>query len=322
MEKSKPLSSLKYSWITGFWIWALFFILKDIPRPQRLEWVQILLVFAPLVVVPFGLQLGFKSSSVFLSKPIYSFPVALLFTLAFYFEPGLFASILAAAWLIYTSALFLQALQHRKVLSIYQIASLLFLVVGAAWSLADRMAFQPMGFDSVIVLLTGAHFHYAGFALVILCELLKNDPSNLFKDWIGLLVLAGIPAVALGITGSHFHWPIWVETIAGLIMVAGGLGLGVLHTQLALSVSKLPVKLLFTLGALALFAAMILAALYALRAYYPLPWLSIPWMYAVHGSLNTFGTTFILFLAWCLHKKSVLLRELQSGTHYHLKENS
>ncbi|GAB5552336.1 MAG: hypothetical protein Sapg2KO_19270 [Saprospiraceae bacterium] len=308
MEESKSIPYLRYTWITGFWIWLLFIVLKGIPTPQRLEWVQLLLVFAPLVVVPFGLQLGFKSSNLYLVKPIYSFPVALMFTLAFYFEPGLLAGALAATWLIYTSTLFLQAFQHRKVLSIYQLASLLFLVVGAAWSLADRMAFQPMGFDAVIVLLTGAHFHYAGFALVLLCELLKERKPHLFKNWIGLLVLAGIPAVALGITGSHFNWPIWVETLAGLIMAAGGLGLSVLHLKVATSDWQHLISWLFIVGALALFVAMVLAGLYALRAYFPLSFLSIPWMYAVHGSLNTFGTSFLLFLAWHFQKKSLPLR--------------
>lgn len=308
MEKSKSIPSLRYAWITGFGVWVLFIVLKEIPAPQRLEWVQLLLVFAPLVIVPFGLQLGFKPSPVFLSKAIYSFPVALFFTLAFYFEPGILASSLAATWLIYTSALFLQAIQHRKVLSIYQIASLLFLVVGAAWSLADRMAFQPMGFDAVIVLLTGAHFHYAGFALVILCQLLQERKPHLFKNWIGWLVLAGIPAVALGITGSHFNWPIWVETLAGLIMAAGGLGLSLLHLKVAIRDWQHLASWLFILGALALFAAMVLAGLYALRAYFPLSFLSIPWMYAVHGSLNTFGTSFLLLLAWHHHKKSLPLR--------------
>lgn len=309
MEKSKSIPSLKYSWITGFWIWSLFVVLKDIPAPQHLEWVEILLVFAPLVIVPFGLQLGFKSPAIFLSKPIYSFPAALLFTLAFYLDAGLLASILASVWLIYTSVLFLQTFKNRKQSSIYQLASLLFLVVGAAWSLADRMDFQPMGFDSVIVLLTGAHFHYAGFALVILCEVISVRQPHLFKKWIGVLVLAGIPAVALGITGSHFNWPIWIEMLAGLLMVAGGICLAFLHGQVALRISKFPINLLFGLGALALFAAMVLAGLYSLRAYLSLPWLSIPWMYAVHGTLNTFGTSFILFLGWCFHKKSVPFRD-------------
>lgn len=302
MEKSKPVPSLKYSWITGFWIWSLFVVLKDIPAPQRLEWVQVLLAFAPLVIVPFGLQLAFAHQPIFLAKPIYSFPVALAFTAAFYLVPGWLASILAGTWLVYTAVLFLQALQFRQQLSIYQIASLLFLVVGAAWSLADRMAFQPMGFDSIIVLLTGAHFHYAGFALVILCDIMKKRQPSIFKKWVGLLVLAGIPAVALGITGSHFNWPVWVEAGAGLVMVGGGIGLAYLHLLVALKTRKPIIRLLFLLGALALFAAMVLAGLYAVRAYFALPWLSIPWMYAVHGTLNTFGTSLVLFLAWCFQK--------------------
>ena len=307
MEESKSIPSLKYSWITGFWIWSLFVIIKEIPTPQRLEWVQILLVFAPLVIIPFGLQLGFPKRNLFLAKPIYSFPVAVAFTAAFYLEPGLLASLLAAGWLIYSSLLFLDSFRLRQQHSIYQMASLLFLVVGSAWSLADRMAFQPMGFDAVIVLLTGAHFHYAGFALMILCDLLKTHHTPFFKNWLGLLVLGGIPAVAIGITASHLHWPNWVEALAGLIMAAGGIGLAITHFLVGLNTPKRSVKALFLLGSLALLMAMILAALYALRPYYPLPWLSIPWMYAVHGTLNTFGTSMVLFLAWCFHKKSLPL---------------
>ena len=42
---------------------------------------------------------------------------------------------------------------------------MMMLPVGGAWMAADWLAIQPMGFDSLIVRLTAAHFHFAGFVL-------------------------------------------------------------------------------------------------------------------------------------------------------------
>lgn len=56
---------------------------------------------------------------------------------------------------------------------------------------------------------------------------------------------------------------------------------------------------LFLLSGVSLFFGMALAAIYALRAFVlPLPWLDIPWMRALHGTLNAFGFGLCSMLAW------------------------
>ena len=56
----------------------------------------------------------------------------------------------------------------------------------------------------------------------------------------------------------------------------------------------------FWLGASAfsLLVGMMLALLYALRIWLPLPWLHIPWMWAVHGSVQVFGFTVGGLVGW------------------------
>jgi hypothetical protein len=62
-------------------------------------------------------------------------------------------------------------------------------------------------------------------------------------------------------------------------------------------------RFLFSLGGLALAMGMGLALLYGWRYVFPFPFLSIPWMYTVHGSLNSLGFVIPVLLAWNLQKK-------------------
>ena len=45
----------------------------------------------------------------------------------------------------------------------------------------------------------------------------------------------------------------------------------------------------------------VLALLYGCRAYFPLAWLDIPWMRAVHGTANALGFGLAGVLGWTVH---------------------
>src|SRR5690606_24380069 len=50
-------------------------------------------------------------------------------------------------------------------------AGLGMVAVGGAWATASCLGLRPLGFSDTIVLLTAAHFHYAGFVLPVLAGL-------------------------------------------------------------------------------------------------------------------------------------------------------
>jgi len=183
-----------------------------------------------------------------------------------------------------------------------RLAAFAYLPIGAIWATFDRLDFQPLGFDSTIVLLTVAHFHYAGFVLPWLCScLLKYFPSPwTWRFSIGILV--GIPLVATGITTTHFHWPFWLESLFVSIMALSAMGIGGLHLFHGWKYRQYWWAYCWMLAGLALGIGMGLALLYGWRHYFPIPMINIPFMYALHGSLNALGFALPASLAWYFFK--------------------
>ena len=158
---------------------------------------------------------------------------------SFTFPPGRFAAALASAWLVATLAVAaagLARLARRGPRPIEETAidvGQLYLPVGAAWLVASRGALEPLGFHEPIVLYTSAHFHFAGFAAPVIAGLLGRDlgvsaaPGAARRRGAGtavrrahalatLVVLAGVPLVAAGITLSRR-----LESPAALLLGAG-----------------------------------------------------------------------------------------------------
>lgn len=182
------------------------------------------------------------------------------------------------------------------------LASLLYLPVGGIWALFDQLKFQPLGFSGIIVLLTGVHFHYAGFALPRLTGLwLAEARRGRGFQLAGWGVILGVPLVATGITTSQLDMPVWIETLSASLLAASAftISLGQLVWALRYPMPIL-VRFLFGLGGVALAGGMVLATIYAWRHFYVVAWATIPAMYAIHGTMNSLGFCLPGFLAWKL----------------------
>lgn len=172
-------------------------------------------------------------------------------------------------------------------------------VTGAVWAVMFLNDIQPLGFDPVIVSLTAAHFHMAGFVVtVVVYQLLKsnNTPMN---QWLAKGTLLGMPAVALGITWTKLGGPVEFEMLTALAFAV--MAIAVAGQQLRLGFqADLPAgpKWLLSLGAFSLITGMLLAAGYGLRFVMPLEWLSIPNMKIWHGSLNTLGFGYLSLVGY------------------------
>ena len=176
-----------------------------------------------------------------------------------------------------------------------------FPAIGAAWLLAHRLGWMPWGFDPLIVLLTAAHFHHAGYTLPLMAGLLANDRPTAFTRRSCTAILTGVPLVAIGITSTHFGIARWVEPIAVTVLVLGALGVAV--SQLRLGIvstphSSRPAQFAFLISGTSLFIAMLLALSFGLRTLLPQFALGMPQMWAIHGTLNTFGFGLCGLLAW------------------------
>lgn len=171
------------------------------------------------------------------------------------------------------------------------LAAHLYLPAGAVWSFFWLAGWQPLGFVPIIVLLTGVHFHYAGFALPWLASrwLAFGLPRAQRAAAGGALgVVAGIPLVAFGITASQLERSPWFESLAATVLALSAFI--VAQGYLVWSRQMLgPARWLFLLGGLSLALGMSMALLYGWRHWLPLDWVTIPAMYSLHGTLNSWG---------------------------------
>src|SRR5262249_12591124 len=126
----------------------------------------------------------------------------------------------------------LQSGNGRTVEEVSISAGLVFLAVGGLWTLLSRRGIRPMGFDEPIILLTGAHFHYAGLVLPLLTGLAARELRGPISRLAALGVLVGVPAVALGISLAPFgvHW---VEWLAACLLALFGIVAALLQLRLA-----------------------------------------------------------------------------------------
>jgi hypothetical protein len=192
-----------------------------------------LLLLAVLVVTPLALPLALPPAgaryatlayrAALLAQPF----AAALVVVAFLTPVGITAALLASGWLLLTGLVALTGLLRllsRRSLRADELcidAGLLYLPVGAAWMLFNRLGFGPLGFGETIVILTAVHFHYAGFAAPILAGLAGRQIATarpalwpMFR-LVAAGVIAGIALVATGITLARYT-PV-VEVAAALI---------------------------------------------------------------------------------------------------------
>lgn len=271
-------------------------------------WIQILLLLAPLFLVPLAL---WRDPDIRLTLPgrMAGIVAATLLLSAQFFQPGLLAGLLASGWLFFTCFLGFsvprlwrsgagRGLYYRSSRSV----AILFLIVGAAWAFTDRMGWQPLGFDPMIVLLTAAHFHYAGFVVNwVTAEAVAQQPNIGIRHLLWCTIL-GVPLTAFGITTSQWGWSSWPEVSGVIIMALGGAATALFHIHLAHTVTtRWAIRGLWLLGGICLLSGMVLAVSYGLRYYFPWSALSIPEMYKLHGTLNSIGFALPVLLGWYYH---------------------
>jgi hypothetical protein len=295
--------------LIGVFAW-LAFSLPQTPNVHHGIWGHVLVQFAALVIAPFLIEVVRRSgdNAMIAWAARLQLPAALLLVAAFRFENGeMWGIVSAAAWAGVLTMLAVGGLMRvrsggeRSPARWCREGGLVFAAVGAAWLIADRAGMRPLGFSADMVLLTAVHFHYAGLILpVIAGEALAEWRRPLAARVIAGGVLAGVPAVAVGITASQLGWSSSIELAAAFVMAVSGAAVGVVHVALGLGrKAMVSVRCLWVVAGCSLIAGMLLAALYGMRGVFALwPWLDIPWMRALHGTVNALGFGFCGTLAW------------------------
>lgn len=314
---SDPVSPTVREWrrdlflaAAGFVGWGAF-ASQRVPDMRHEAWAHALLLFAALVIFPLANRLAAAGSDPAWLQKLWSTAAwwrtvaAVLLAASYQQPPGTTALLLALPWagflgvLAVTGALRLAVGTWRAPMALCRDAGLVFAAIGAAWLLADRLALQPLGFSTAIVMLTAVHFHFAGILLPLVAS---RALAFIRGSWLAWWIVAGVPLVAVGITVTQLGGPRVLEMCTAWFMAIGGLAVASVHLQLARQPSfRRAARIGWMIAGISLALGMMLAALYGSRGLLPVPlWIDIPWMRAFHGSLNAIGFALVAPWAWRL----------------------
>jgi hypothetical protein len=295
----------------GAAVWAGIAVLARVGM-ARIGAIELMFLFAPLVIVPLGMELGREiggSSWAYELARRMQPAGAGLAVVAMLLPPGRRAGVAALGWLIICLLMagaglagLVRALwgdADRSVRATWVVVGLarIDLAVGGAWLVASRLGMRPMGIQEPIGLLTAVHFHFAGFATaMIAAATLRFAERRGNQKWLRGLVfmVVGMPfAVAAGFVISPA-----LKMVAGLVFSASVAGLAIFVRGCGRRAEAGTARVLLQVAAGAVFAGMVLAGIYAVADFVGSDALTIPQMARTHGVLNAVGFCLPGMLGW------------------------
>lgn len=254
----------------------------------RLPVIDALFLWAPLVIVPLGLECIPVHRAIRIAQPV----AAILAAASFAFRPGAAAAALAGPWALLCGAMALLGAARffrRRPFDLVETfvdAALGLIAVGGFGLLMSRAGMKPGGFEEPIVLLTAVHFHYTGFAAPLLIGLAgrKVGPRRSIHAS-GAAVVIATPLLAAGFT---LHLPL-AKVVAACAIAAGLAIFSWQLVRLAIDEPRTLPRLLLGVAAFSIFWGMVLVGLYSVGEFRERIIVAIPQMAWIHGSLNAFG---------------------------------
>lgn len=258
--------------------------------------VDSMLLLAVLVIIPMAVRLlsdtSGRSANVALVAAI---PVGPSLAI----ERGPAAAAMVGLWTVAAAAGALVCLRwwwtsSRHLRDVIWVVAAAYLLVGAGWLTADRLGVVPFGFTAPFVQLTAVHFHYAGFASIVLtASAWRRLPNSKAAATAAVLTTVATPIIAIGFTF------VGALQVAGAVLLTAGLWLlaWVTVRHVVPDVDPLTATLL-TISSLAVFVPMVLAVHWAIGTNDGTPTLSIRVMARFHGTINAVGFTLLGIVGW------------------------
>ena len=296
--------------LCGGAVWAVFAMLAGLRRAP-FGIIELLFLFAPLVIVPLGLELARRrlrspcSDQTEGASPILQILAALAVSLAFWLPPGRTAAVLSVAWLLLCLFLagqrFLQLLRHPLTsLSLLLTLAHFDLLLAATWLVTSRAGFRPMGFQEPIILLTAVHFHYSGFATVLIASATLREFQRRNLTMPGLPILPWLVALLPFALAAGFVFSSVLRFVAAIALSTCVTALAMILLWFAGELRSRPARAHLRGASCAALAAFSLAGLYAVSEYFGKDRITVPGMANSHGVLNGLGFVLFTLLAWLL----------------------
>ena len=299
--------------MAGAVAWAALALLARMGM-ARIGAIELLFLFAPLVIVPLGMELGRTvggSSWCEVIAPRLQAVGAISAVLAMWLPPGRTAGVLALGWMAVCllmagagigrlrSCLWAEADRSvrptfvQAILGVAQID----LAVGGMWLVASRLGMRPMGIQEPIGLLTAVHFHYAGFATATIAAATVSFAERRgAQRWLKRVVLL-IVVLPFVVAAGFVISPLVKMGAAVLFSISVG-ALAVFLRAFSKHVNDRTARVLLQIASGAVFAAMVFSSGYAMADFLGSDALPIPLMARTHGLLNAFGFCLLGLLGW------------------------
>jgi hypothetical protein len=291
----------------GAVVWALLAALAG-ARKAPLGVIELLFLFAPLVIVPLGLELGRVVAPVEphrgeetarILQPL----AAGLAVASFWFSPGWTAGALVAPWVMVGALMAVAGLlsllkgTDRSLVAVAANVGRMNLAVASGWLLVSRFGIRPMGFREPIVLLTAVHFHYTGFATALLAATAAAFAQRRGRRTPLLRLVVVLVFFLPFLLAAGFVFSPTLKLAAALALSASMVGLAGLQFWLSKDLRSRTARGFLQVSAVALIAGMMLAAAYELGE--AKDWLLIPRMASTqHGLFNGLGFVLLGLLGW------------------------
>lgn len=311
-----PARWLRRSALAGALAWAAV-LLPPWPFAEHVLWIERIVILGPLVIAPLALFLagvGLKPGPAARCHALAARcqPLGAAFGLiALYPRPGLLAGALASGWLLVTglfalcglARLLTRGLRPLRKLTIDKLAieelaidaGLLYLPVGGVWLVASRLGIPFLGFSEPWVMLTAAHFHFAGLAAPVIAgavgRALRASAAPPGRGWLRAYevaaagIMAGPPIVAAGIA----LWPVVEVVSASVLSLALLLLTAVALRKVVPTLRPRRTGALLAVAVSSLLLSMSCACAYAVGAFLEIDILLLPTMVWVHGLVNAIG---------------------------------
>lgn len=322
--------------LTGAAAWAGLAVLAKLGL-FRVGTIELLFLFAPLVIVPLGMELGKTSEKSGAAKKLEENAQILqplgaaTAIMAMWLPPGKSAGLAAGGWMVICGlmaaggvmevvqmiagrSLFdcrsgqVRATQFASATQLAASVGRIDLAVGGAWLVASRLGWRVMGIQEPIGLLTGVHFHFAGFATAtIAAATLRSAEIRSQQRWLRRVVVLVVMlpfAVATGFVVSPelkmiaaAAFSLSVAALAGFIWKSVGY------------VEDTTARMFLSIAAGSVLAAMTLSFAYVVSDFLKSDLVTISLMASTHGVLNAVGFCLCGLLGWLVEEQGRAVRD-------------
>jgi len=305
--------------LAGAATWAVIAILARI-GVARVGAIELLFLFAPLVIVPLGMELGrVLGEAGRLSEIARRLqPIGAMLAVASMWIPiGKWAAISAAGWLLVCLVVAADGLitvarlsQRRRAaespaatqpssVAIALAIARIDLSVGGAWLVASRIGWHPLGIQEPIGLLTAVHFHFAGFATATITAATLSF-SRQFGEQRWLQRVVALVLVLPFLVAAGFVISPALRMSAAILFSASVAALAVFMRSWARLAEDAAARTLLQIAAGSVFAAMLFSMAYAVVNFIGSDAITIPQMASTHGVLNAVGFCLPGLLGWLI----------------------